>query len=60
MAKRRELQPRKKSHKLEVDLMDALVHPEDGDQRRIYLKRIIYGDTQAKISNSAIFKNLIC
>ena len=38
----------KKIHQLEIKLMDALVHPEDGEQRRRYVKRFIYGETQAK------------
>ena len=33
--------PRKKMHLLELNLMDALIHPEDGDQRRRYLKRFM-------------------
>ena len=35
----------KKMHQFEKDLMDALIHPEDGEQRRRYVKRFIYGET---------------
>ena len=41
-------QPKKKLHQLEMDLMGALVHPEDGEQRRRYVKRFIYGEIQVK------------
>ena len=39
---------KKKIHHLEKNLMNALVHPEDGDQRRRYLKRFIYGEAETK------------
>ena len=38
----------KKAHQLELRLLSALSQPDDGDQRRRYLKRFIYGDTQGK------------
>ena len=40
--------PKKKVHQLELDLMGALIHPEDGEQRRRYVKRFLYGEEQIK------------
>ena len=37
--------------------MEALLHPEDGEQRRKHVKRFIYGETQEKTLNSINFKN---
>ena len=31
--------PKKKTYKLERDLMDVLIDPEDGDQRKRYVKK---------------------
>jgi len=37
---------RKKARSLEKKLMGALVDPPDGDQRRRYVKKWIYGEVQ--------------
>ena len=43
--------PNKKIHQLEQNLLNALIHPEDGDHRKRYVKRFIYGEYQVS-SNS--------
>ncbi len=43
--------PNQKIHQLEQNLLNALIHPEDGDHRKRYVKRFIYGEDQVS-SNS--------
>ncbi len=56
MELKRKERPRRKLHQLEMDLMNALVHPEDGEHRRRYLKRFLYGEVQ--LSNDLALKKV--
>ncbi len=40
--------PKKKLHQLELNLMDAFAHPDDGEQRKRYIKRFLYGEASTK------------
>ena len=40
--------PNQKMKQLEISVMDALAHPEDGEQRRRYIKRFLYGEGRTK------------
>ncbi len=54
MTKMKKERVTKKIHYLENNLIDALAHPEDGEQRRRYLKRFIYGEEQVKRDTAQI------
>ncbi len=45
---------KKKIRKLELDLIQTLLDPQDSDQRKRYLKRWIYGESPKEVVSRSV------